>query len=53
VTWKTTAQMTMTPPAIVAAGGRSMPASHTHNGPRTASSWEIPASDHVSAASAM
>ena len=38
VTWKTTAQMTMTPPAIVAAGGRSMPASHTHRGPRTFSS---------------
>ena len=42
-TWKTTAQMTMTPPAIVAAGGRSRPASHTHNGPRTFSSWEITA----------
>jgi hypothetical protein len=41
VTWKTTAQITMTPPTIVAAGGRSMPASHTHKGPRTFSSWVI------------
>jgi drug/metabolite transporter (DMT)-like permease len=42
-TWKTTAQMTMIPPATVAADGCSMPASQTQSGPRTFSSWEISA----------